>query len=386
MRDYAQYASELRREIHMCPEIGFDLPNTLALVRRELDDIGLEYTEKYGTSSIVATLNPEKAGFTIGIRADMDALPIEEKTNKPYASRNPGVMHACGHDAHTAILLATARRLTDMKDQINCRVKFLFTPAEEYIHPGCKELAENGVTDDLDCIAALHVQPTIPVGTVSISDGGQGGNSMGVIIELFGKAAHAAQQHKGADAIAMGVQVYQALDHLIAKEVDPIEPCLLNVGSFQAGKTNNVICDYCKLFVSVRTFSDEVIDHLLDRIRQISDSVAAQNGGRASVTVTKFLPYVINEPRVTAQMRKSVATVIGEENIRCLKRGLGGEDFGFLSRKKPSVFIRLGVCGGEETSYPLHSATFDLDERCFQIGIDVFTQFVLDNMNGMDLS
>lgn len=382
--DYAAYAVELRKELHMYPEVGFDLPKTLALVRRELDSMGIEYTEKYGTSSIVGTINPKKTGFTIGIRADMDALPITEKSGCEFSSCHPGMMHACGHDVHTSILLATARRLQDMKDQIDCRVKLLFTPAEEYIRPGCKELAENGVTDDLDVITALHVNPTLPVGTVGIADGGQGANSMGVEVEFFGRASHAASQQKGVDAIAMAVQAYQAMDHLNAKEFDPTEPRLLNVGTIHGGNTNNIICDYCKMFVSARSFSDEVSDFMLKRIREIADSVAAQNGGTAKVTVTKFLPFVVNEPKAAAQMRRTAAKVVGAEKVLPVKRGLGGEDFGFLSRKKPSVFFRLGTKSGDSTGYPLHNAMFNVDDGCFRVGIDMFTQFVLDTMHGVE--
>ena len=150
------------------------------------------------------------------------------------------------------------------------------------------------------------------------------------------------------------------------------------------GNTNNIICDYCKMFVSSRSFSDEVSEFMLRRIREIADGVAAQNGGSAKVTVTKFLPFVINEPKATAQMRRTAEKVVGADNVVHAKRGLGGEDFGFLSRKKPSVFFRLGTKGGEATGYPLHNDRFNVDDGCFQVGIDMFTRFVLDTMNGLE--
>ena len=197
MFDYAAYARQLREEIHMYPEIGFDLPKTLAVVRRELDAMGIPYTDKFGRSSIVATINGEKDGFTIGLRADMDALPIQEANDVPYRSRHDGIMHACGHDAHTAMLLATARKLTDMKDRLHCRVKLLFTPAEEYIEPGCKQMAENGVMDDIDCAIALHVKSDLNVGCISMNAGNQGANSMGFTVDFYGKTAHAGAQQRG---------------------------------------------------------------------------------------------------------------------------------------------------------------------------------------------
>ena len=387
MTEYASYARQLRRQLHRYPEIGFDLPKTLALVKDELDRWGITYTEKFGRSSVVATINEEKSGFTIGIRADMDALPVQEaEDGRPYRSELAGKMHACGHDAHTAILLATGRRLQEMKDQLRCRVKLLFTPAEEYIRPGCKELAENGVMEDIDCVIALHVDPKYPVGTVSLSSGAQGGNSMGFRIEFHGTGAHAAKQHQGKDAIAMAVEAYTAMQVMVAKEIDPVEPRLLNVGSIHGGNTNNVICDHCEMFCSARTHSDAVSAYIIQRVRQICGSIAQCSGGRAEVEVTKFLPYVINHEKMTDCMRSAAVAVLGEEKLLPKqKRSLGGEDFSFLSREKPAVLVRLGSAGDDpNTQAPLHSKNFDIDENCLGVGIDLFTRFVLDNMDGID--
>jgi len=184
--DYVKYAQQLRNELHQVPEIGFDLPKTIAIVKRELDAMGISYTEEFGKGSIVATINEGKP-FTIGIRGDMDALPVQENSSNPYPSKHEGIMHACGHDVHTAQTLAAARMLNDMRDQIRCRLKILFTPAEEYITPGCKMMVENGVMDDIDCIISAHVDPNIPVGSVGIREGGLNANSMGIIVEFFGK-------------------------------------------------------------------------------------------------------------------------------------------------------------------------------------------------------
>ena len=159
-----EYIVKIRRELHEYPELEFDLPRTVALVKRELDSFGIEYTEKYGKSSIVATLNPEKSHFTIGIRADMDALPIKEATDLPFKSKIDGQMHACGHDAHTAILLDTCRRLCEMKDKIDCRVKFIFQAAEEYPPSGARLMVADGVMDDIDCVIGLHVNTDYEAG------------------------------------------------------------------------------------------------------------------------------------------------------------------------------------------------------------------------------
>ena len=386
MTDYASYARELRRQLHMYPEIGFDLPKTLAVVKGELEKWNISYTEEFGKSSVVATINPEKTGFTIGIRADMDALPIQEMVESPFKSRHDGIMHACGHDAHTAILLATGRRLQELREQIACRVKLLFTPAEEYIEPGCKQMVEDGVMDDIDCIIALHVDKDFPVGSVGVDEGGQGGNSMGFTVEFFGTSSHAAQQHRGKDAIAMAFEAYMAMEMMMAKEINPAEPRLLNIGSIHGGHTNNIICNYCKMFGSSRTHSDEISQYMIDRIREICDSVAKCGGGSAKVEVVKFLPFVINNPVVTRRVYETAAKLLGEDKIcHREKRTLGGEDFSFLCRKKPGMMFRLGIAGEDpNTHLPGHTDKFSIDEDCLQVGIDMFVQFVLDNMHGIE--
>ena len=381
--DYLEYAVNLRRELHMHPEIGFDLNNTLAVVRRELDAMGIPYTEEFGRSSIVATINPEKSHFTIGIRGDMDALPIQEVGDKPYCSKIPGAMHACGHDAHTAMLLTTGKRLWERKDEINCCVKLLFTPAEEYINPGCKEMVEAGVTDTFDCAIACHVNPNLDMGKIRTAAGGGNANSMGFTVEFFGLSSHAAAQQRGKDAIAMAVEAYSAMEIMVAKEFSPKEPRLLNIGTIHGGQTNNVICNYCKMFGSARSWDDDVSEKLITRVREICEGIAKMNGGEAKVTVNKFLPYVLNNDTVAEQLRAAAKKIVGDDNVFVPGRGLGGEDFGFLSRKKPCAFFRLGTRSGESTSHVLHTVKFDLDENALAIGMKIFLQFVLDNQNGI---
>ena len=382
-KDTLEYVIGLRRELHQYPEIGFDLPKTLALVRRELDKLGVPYTEEFGKSSIVATINPECKGVTIGIRGDMDALPMQEETGLPFASKIPGQMHACGHDGHTAMLIGMAKELKAREKELACRVKLLFTPAEEYIEPGCKLMAEDGVMDDIDFAVACHVSPDTDVGKVGIRNGGINANSMGFTVEFFGTSSHAASQHKGKDAIAMAVEAYTAMEIMVAKEFSPTEPRLFNIGVIQGGQTNNIICNYCKMFGSSRAHSDEVSEKLITRIREICEGIAKMNGGEAKVTVNKFLPYVLNNDTVAEQLRISAKKIVGDDNVFVPGRGLGGEDFGFLSRKKPCAFFRLGTRCSEATSHVLHTVKFDLDENALAIGMKIFLQFVLDNQNGI---
>lgn len=385
MKQYADYARTLRHQLHRFPEIGYDLPKTLALIRQELDAMGIEYTESFGRSSIVATINPHCKGITIGIRADIDALPMQEDTDLPWKSEIDGHSHSCGHDIHCANLLATGKLLKDMESQLKCRVKLLFTPAEEYIEPGCKQLAENGVMDDIDFAIACHADPTYLVGTIGLSAGGQGSNSMGITLEFFGTAAHATAQRRGKDAITMAVQAHQAMHTMVCKELLPQEARMLNIGSIHGGNTNNIICDHCTMFASARTFTDENSQYLLERITQICEGVAAMNGGSAKVTVNKLLPYMDNDETVTKAVYASAAKVLGEDKILPRSRKLGGEDFGFLARKKPCVMFRLGTKNPENpaTAGALHSAKVQFDDGCFETGLAVMKAFILDNMEGL---
>lgn len=384
MFDYVKYAQLLRNELHQVPEIGFDLPKTTAIVKRELDAMGISYTEEFGKGSIVATINEGKP-FTIGIRGDMDALPVQENSSNPYPSKHEGVMHACGHDVHTAQTLAAARMLNDMRDQIRCRLKILFTPAEEYITPGCKMMLENGVMDDIDCIISAHVDPNIPVGSVGVREGGLNANSMGIIVEFFGKAAHANAQQKGIDAIRMGVEAYMAMELMLAREIPSAAPCLLNVGSFNAGKTNNIVCDYAKLFLSSRTHNDELTAFMERRIKEICEGVATMCGGTTKVTVTKLLPYVDNHPLMTKLMWNTAVKQLGEDHVCVHPRTMGGEDFAFLSRRKPGVMFRLGVANDHDpcSRTALHNDHFNPDERCFEVSVPLFVNFVLENQDGI---
>ena len=387
MEKYVAYVNQIRQELHRIPEIGFDLPKTLAVVHRELDQMGISYTDKWGRSSVVGYIGAENASFTIGLRADMDALPIHEENDVPYRSTHDGIMHACGHDSHTALLLGTLKYLKARESELKCRIKFLFTPAEEYITPGCKALAENGVMDDIDCCLAIHCDPDHEVGHMLMTDDAIGGNSMGFKVRFYGTSSHAASQQKGKDAVLMAVQAITAMEFMVAKEIHVAKPRLLNIGSIHGGKTNNVVCDFVEIFGSCRAQEDSVSEFLERRIQEICQGVALTAGGRAEYEQVKFLPYRINHPTVYQKLRETACRVLGEDKIRRpARRGLGGEDFGYLSRKKPSCFFYFGTKPvGVDKVAPVHNCHFDLTEACFEAPLTVLTSFVFDYMEGFDL-
>ncbi len=378
------YVVEMRRQLHMYPEIGFDLPHTLKLVRSELERMGISYTEQYGKSSIVATINEEKSHFTIGIRADMDALPIVERNDVPYKSRIEGQMHACGHDAHTAVLLDTARKLSLIKDQIDCRVKFVFQSCEEYAPSGAKLMADDGVMDDIDCIIALHCDAGYACGTAGFIQGSPNASSRGFLLDFYGKSAHAAFQEKGIDAIAMAMKAYMAIELVAAREVGAKVPCILNCGAVHGGVTNNVVCDHASLYYTLRCWDEATDAHVIKRVKDIIAAVAMESGGKATYTEKKFYPMLHNDDKIFEKLKGAAEEVLGAENIKPHKRTMGGEDFSYFANKKPACLFRLGIRNEEKgITAAVHEDNFDIDEAALDLGSDIFVRFVQNNMHGI---
>ncbi len=382
------YVINARRQLHMYPEIGFELDRTLAFLRSELDKMGVEYTEKYGKSSIVATINPEKTNFTIGIRADIDALPITEETDLSFKSKHEGKMHACGHDAHTAIALDACRRLNEMRDKINCRVKIIFQAAEEGPTSGANLIVRDGIMEDIDCTVSLHVDTGYDVGEASFPVGPCGGRSDGFHLEFYGKTAHAANQQQGVDAIMMAVKAYTEIEFMIAKEIKATDPIIFNVGAINGGTVNNIICDKCTMYCTLRSHNEETADYVIEKIKKIITSVAEISGGRAEYIPGKHYPIVMNNECVMKKLEEAATKVISPEKIKPkLTRGMGGEDFSYFTKVKPGGMFRLGVRNIEKGyTAGVHNSKFMLDEEALSIGSDIFVQFVLDNMNGIDLN
>jgi amidohydrolase len=379
------YLSRIRRTLHMYPELSFDLPRTLALVRSELEQIEVPYTEKYGRSSIVATLNEDKKAFTIGIRADMDALPVQEINEVPYKSKIDGKMHACGHDAHTAMLLGAVRALAQIKDQLQCRVKFLFQPSEEGMDSGAREMVADGVMDDIDIIIACHMDNAYEVGTVGFLAGPAMASNHAFTIELFGKSGHAVFPHTAADTIAMGVRIYSELQMMLTREIDPFALRVLSFGIFQAGETNNVIPDYCRMVGTLRTHSDQIADFIMRRMNEIVEDTTRQMGGRGQILKNKHLPVVYNDRAITERLIEAARKVVDPSKVVIMEKPkMSSEDFSLYQTKKPGVFYRIGSRNEQKGFVNMpHRNNWDIDEDALPIGVKVFAQFVVDNMNGL---
>lgn len=380
-----EYIISLRREIHEHPEIGFDLPNTIAVVKRELEKLGVEYTEKYGESSIVAIINPEKKHFTIGIRADMDALLINEINDIPYKSKIPGQMHACGHDAHTAMLLGTAKALKAMEDKIACRVMLVFQPSEEGVRSGAEELVKSGLMDEIDIIIGQHIENWLESGTIGVCRGSSMASSRNVKLEFFGRTAHATLPHSGNDALAAAVRAYSGIQTMLARKLNPFSKYVCSIGKLAGGTTQNVIADYAEMLGTIRTFDMKVDEMLIKNIEEIANHSAAEFGCTAKLTTSLKAFVLYNNPYLSDLVLASAEKVVGKDNIVHMPEKLSSEDFSQYVTKKPGVFFRLGTRNAEKgcTTLP-HNNDFMLDEDALPLGTDTCVQFVLDNMNGAD--
>ena len=372
------YVTKIRRELHTCPGVGFELDETLAIIRRELEKMGVRYTESFGKSSVIATINEQISGYTVAFRADTDALPISEKNDVPYKSKNEGKMHACGHDAHTAILLDLVRRVNEIRDKIPYRVKFIFQSAEEYSTSGARLLCENGAMDGISEIFGLHVTPSIEVGKIAISDGPQNAVSLGFYLKFYGKSAHAAHREQGIDAIKMACNAYLKIEDMVEKQRSLGDKTVFHVGKIEGGKTNNVVADECSMFATLRSVDDETSDKTSGEIKKICESVAVGFGGTFEFLEIKHYPVVINDKRSTERARKACVDVVGEENVLAWEMNMVGEDFSYYTNLVPGCFFRLGSGNvSRGITEPLHSDRFDIDERALSIGSDAFIEIIL---------
>lgn len=375
------YIVRMRREIHEYPELGWDLPKTSALVKRELEAMGIEYTEEYGECSVVGIINPQSTGRTIGIRADMDALPVDEVNDLEFKSKVPGKMHACGHDAHTAILLGTAKALSEIRDQLSCRVKLIFQPCEEGPELGGALMVEKGVMKDVDVVIAQHVDTSLHTGEIGIVPGNAMASARRFIVEFFGKTTHGTLPHKGINALAMAVRAYDGINQMQVMEIDPFAEKVCTIGSFHSGFAANVLPDYAMFTGTIRTYDTELDQFIFSRIQTIAQNAAEELGGTCKVTSPRFTRHMYNDPEVSDEVIQSAGRVVGSENVKILTKKMGSDDFSFFAAEKKGALFRLGIKNEEKGCItPVHTNTFCLDEDALKVGTSVFVQYVIDHM------
>ena len=369
------YTVRIFRQLHMYPEIGFDLPRTTALVAAELDSLGIEYTDRYGKCSLVAQIGHDEALPTLGLRADMDALPVHEIVDVPYKSRIDGAMHACGHDSHTAILLTVAKVLKSMEGQLPCNVRLFFQPSEEGAVSGAKMMVENGCLEGVDAAICVHCEGTVASGTLGVQLGDAMAACVPMTLKFYGTASHATLPERGVDAIAMAVESYGLLKAMVKEEAGN-QPYIWSVGVFNGGEVHNVIADLCTQKISIRFYDMEFAERVHQRTEQIVQEIAARYGGRAELEWHMSCPPVYNNEALAKQMCDVAKKLSIPMEIMPAKRS--SEDFSWFSTQKPGMLFRYGIYN-EATgcTNTAHRPDFKIDEEAMKTAILAFVNFVM---------
>lgn len=373
---------ETRRDIHRNPELGMEEYQTRGKITKLLDEMGISFETGFANTGVVGYIKGEIEGKTVALRADMDALPILETNNVDYKSLSEGKMHACGHDAHTTILLGTAWLLQKYKKHLRGTVKLFFQPAEETVG-GAKPMIEEGVMENpkVEAVFGLHVAPEIPVGNVGVKYGQMNASSDTLLMKVKGKSGHGAYPHKGKDAIVTSAQVITNLQTIISRNVDPRESAVISIGEINGGQQKNIIADEVSMVGTLRTFDEEVRQLSIDRIEEILHYTTKAMGGSYEFELgSDGYTALVNSDDIVNLVEQSGKKMLGEENvINIQEASMGVEDFSYFSKAAPSAFFRLG-CRNEEKGivHGAHTGQFDIDEDALPIGVAMQVQNVFD--------
>ena len=365
-----EWLIDQRRFFHTFPELSENEFGTQSKIMEILNTLSINHYPSAETG-VCGVLLSENETLTIALRADIDALPIEEENPLPFRSQNPGVMHACGHDAHTTILLGVARYFAKRVEELPCHLKFFFQPAEETVG-GADRMVQEGVMEDpkVDFTLGLHVMPYMPVGKIEIRNGKLNAASDSVKITVLGKSAHGAYPHQGVDAIAIAAQVLTAIQTFITRFISPLDQVVLTIGQIHGGVKNNIICDEVVMSGGMRTTDENTRTFIKERLTELVTGIATSYGGSASVSFTEGYKALINDDEVVAVIREVAVKALDRENVIEKEHpSLGVEDFSYFLDKSKGAFYHLG-CGFENGPLgALHTKDFIMDETALTLGV-----------------
>ncbi|MBA4299563.1 MAG: amidohydrolase [Cyclobacterium sp.] len=387
-----------RRDFHKHPELGNQEFRTAKIVADHLRSLGMEVTENVAVTGVVGILRGGKPGPMVALRADMDALPVAERNDLPFRSVNTGtyngqetgIMHACGHDSHVAILMGVAEVLAGMKNQLEGSVKFIFQPAEEGIYEpgvttfGAKQMVEEGVMTDVDAIFGLHIWAAIEAGKIGYRSGPFMAGVDNLEVTITGTQAHGASPWSGVDPIVTSAQAILGLQTILSRNVNIAEnPAVVTVGAIHGGIRHNIIPEKVEMIGTIRTFGEEQQTLVHQRIHEIITNIAKSAGAKADVKIGKLYPSTVNPPELTDKMLPSLNAAAGIGNVISMDPVTGSEDFSFFQKEKPGFFIFLGGMkkGGDPLTTPSHhTPDFYIDEAGFVLGVRAMSYFVVDYM------
>lgn len=386
-----------RHDFHQNPELSNREFKTAEKIAKHLKSLGLEVKTGIAHTGVVAVLEGEKPGRTVALRADIDALPVTERNDLPFKSEvrteflgtETGVMHACGHDTHTAILMGVAEVLTKNKHLINGNVKFIFQPAEEGPPPGEKGgaslMIEKGVlkNPDVDAIFGLHINSSTPVGTIRYKPGGTMAAVERFVVTVKGKGSHGSAPWTGVDPILISAKIIDGFQSIISREAELVkEPAVITVGKITSGTRFNVIPESAEMIGTVRTLDPDMREMIIRRMKEMAPALAKAYGGDAEVEFQNNTAITYNDLELTAEMLPTLQNLAGEDNVELVKATTGGEDFSFFQEEVPGFYFFIGgMTPGNTTPYPHHTPDFMIDDAGMQLGVKSLTQLAIDYLN-----
>ncbi|HHV79134.1 MAG TPA: amidohydrolase [Firmicutes bacterium] len=365
---------ERRREFHRYPEPSWHEVKTAARIEQILGELGIE-TRRVAGTGVIGQLRGGQPGKTVGLRADIDGLQQHEETGLPFASENPGFMHACGHDAHIAMLLGAAKLLAERASSLPGRVLFLFQPAEELCQ-GAKAMIEAGALEGVHAVFGIHVWSALPAGKVSIEPGPRMASADIFKITFKGKGGHGSAPQEGVDTIVPAALTVLGLQSIVCKELDARKPVVLNVGQIHGGTRFNVIADETTIDGSVRCFDPEVQDLIEEKVRRVARLTAEAHRATVELEYSRACPVTVNDPGLTELAQRVARRELGEACLACLEPVTGSEDFSFYASKVPATYAFLGVGNkAKGTTYPQHHPCYDIDEDVLEYGVKLHVAF-----------
>lgn len=381
---YGPESVRLRRHLHANPELSYQEHKTARFVAETLQSFGLTPTEGIAETGVVALIEGKNPGKkVIALRADMDALPILEQNNVPYKSGTPGVMHACGHDAHTSSLLITSRILQELKDEFEGTIKVIFQPGEEKNPGGASIMIKEGVLENPRPVSILgqHVMPLIPVGKIGFREGMYMASCDEIYLKVIGKGGHGAAPELAIDPIVIASHLIVAMQQIISRNASPKQPTVLTFGKISGEGATNIIPNEVNIAGTFRAMNEEWRESALQKITKLATSLAESMGGKCEVDISRGYPFLQNDPLLTRRIKQAAEQYVGKENVMDIDITLGAEDFSYYSQVIPASFYRLGTRNESKgiTSY-VHTPTFDIDEDALKIGPGLMAWMALQEL------
>lgn len=374
---------EIRHDLHKHPELSGQEEHTKYLIKGILEASGYiikEFDTHYG---VIADLKISDSAKTVAIRADMDALPILEQTGKVYASQVEGIMHACGHDSHTAIALGAAMAISKFSDKLPGNIRFIFQPSEESKEGGSTQMIEGGALEGVEAIFGLHAYPYLNTGQIGFKYGVMMASADIFTIEIFGTSAHGARPHEGVDAILVTSMIVNSLNHIVSRKIDPLHPAVISLGTIEGGKASNIICDHVLLTGTVRTVNESIRNNIPKMMEESIKGICKSMGATYKFEYQFGQPELINHDEMVDILLQEATGIIGKENcIDLVDPVMGGEDFSEYLQIIPGAFFRLGTCSEEKrTCIPQHNSRFDVDDDALKVGMKILCSSALEFLN-----